>query len=104
MSIGALTAGAGAVAVSLLALRTYSQQGLTISGVVLPLAGAVALGAGAFFLRRLAPVGASIALTSWILLGLIPSEIPLWLGFAELLLLVCAGRGAFVLRQLTKTN
>jgi hypothetical protein len=104
MSIGAIAAAAGSVLVFLLGLRTFSQQGLDISGAVLPAVGAVVLGAAAFLLRRFAPVGSSIALTVWVLLGVIPSGIPLWLGLAVLVLFVSAARGAFVLRRLTASG
>src|SRR5687768_15619638 len=104
MSIGALAAGVGTVVVFVLALRTLSQQGLAISAVVLPMIGAIVLGAAAVYLHRLAPVGSSIALAVWVLLGVVPSGIPLWLGFAVLVPLICAARGAFVLRRLTASS
>jgi hypothetical protein len=99
MLIGSMAAAAGAAAVLLLAIQSLLKQGLTVSAVILPVIGAALLGAAAVLLHRRKPIASSIALIVWILLGVIPSGIPLWLGFVILALLVVAARGAFVLRR-----
>lgn len=99
MLIGSMAAAVGAAVVLLLAIQSLLNQGPTVSAVILPMIGAALLGAAAVLLHRREPIGSSIALIVWILLGVIPSGIPLWLGFVILALLAVAARGAFVLRH-----
>ena len=82
------------------ALRALWREGLSISGVVVPLCGGVLLAAAAVGLRRLMPNSSALALIIWVVLGVLPSGVPFWLGLVVLLALAPAARGSYVLRRL----
>ena len=102
--LGGLTAGLGGLAAISMALRTLLSEGGSFSGVVLPIVGSLLLEVAAVGLYRRTPNSAALALVLWIVLGVLPSLIPVWLGVVVLLPLVSAARGSYVLRRLRQAE
>ena len=98
--VGTLAAAIGAFIICFVTLKRLSQEGISISGVVLPICGGVLLGVAALGMHRRAPSSSSVAVIVWVVLGVAPIGVPLWLGLGVLLFLVSAARGSYVLRLL----
>lgn len=101
ISIGMLASLAGVVVVFGFTVRTLLLRGFSVSGIVFPIFGGALLGMAAIWMHRRAPLGLGLALSVWIILGVVaPIEIPDWLALIVLLPMVTAVRGAHVLRRL----
>lgn len=100
MSFGAVAAAAGALFALYLSFHAFLSEGPKFYAVALPLFGAIALATAAFSMYRRALSGAQFALAIWLILGILPADIPLWPGMLILLALVSAARASFVLRRL----
>jgi hypothetical protein len=105
LSIGMIFAVAGSLVVLFFSLRTLLSEGITFSGVGLPVVGSILLGVAAGRMYRRAPNSSGLALLVWIAIGVVaPISIPTWLTLVVLLPLVIAVRGSHVLGRLSQAN
>ena len=102
--IGMLAAVTGGLVALLFALRTFFSEGFSFFAVVLPIVGGLLLEVAAVSMYRRTPIGPNLALLAWIILGVVPTGIPSFLGLVVLLSLVLAIRGSNVLQRLSRTN
>jgi hypothetical protein len=104
MKIGSHAAAIGAVVTfGLITLRVFrSNSGF--SGELIVGAGALLLAFTALAMYRGRRAFAPIALVIWFALGVVPSEIPLWLGVAIAVCIVAAVRAAHVLNHADKSG
>lgn len=105
LSLGMVSAVIGSSVMLFFALRELFSQGISFSGVVLPMVGAILLGVAVNRMYRRAPNSSGLALLVWIAIGVVASiAIQFWLWLVVLLALVIGVRGSHVLQRLSQAN
>jgi hypothetical protein len=99
MQLGTIAAATGAGVAFVVAALEYGRSGFDITRVMVPtIAGGMSLAAG-LYIRRQSGAAAQVALWTWVVLGLFPTNLSLVVAIPILVCLVAAVRGARVLSK-----
>ena len=99
MKIGALAAFAGACIAVVLAAMQFRSNSLDVTSVAFAFCGVMFFVAAVRIARR-SGAAAQAAIVLWVALGLLPTDLSLWIAISILVGLVAAVRGAKVLANI----